>query len=75
MVQIGGVVERMPVADPDGGDADGHWNPPPLVFVGRLASKAAPYKRTIAANAATNTGVVANKRSFRLGGVKRELVP
>ena len=64
VAQIGGVVERMPVADPDGGDADGHRNSPPLVFVGRLAPKAAPYKRTIAADAATNTCVVANARSF-----------
>ena len=30
MAQIGGVVERMPVADPDGGDTDGHWSSPPL---------------------------------------------
>jgi hypothetical protein len=29
VAQIGGVVERMPVADPDGGYADGHWNSPP----------------------------------------------
>jgi hypothetical protein len=74
VAQIGGVVERMPVAHPDGGDADGHWNSAPLVLVNKVAPKAMPYKRTPAAGATTNTCVVANARSFGLGGVKRESV-